>query len=145
MKHNVEYVEALNITRGIGVIKTNNKRQKHLNNLQSSKNQLQFVMKDKGTLSLETVDVGVWCRLPKYFQTLNVVGKNYLFQSCGSDNELYHKMFPDSEISKNYQTSSTKFMYLLRHRINPYFKLIWQSRFKGKLSHFNLTKQRPNK
>ena len=59
MKHNVEYVEALNITRGIGVIKTNNKRQKHLNNLQSSKNQLQFVMKDKGTLSLETVDVSV--------------------------------------------------------------------------------------
>ena len=59
MKHSVEYVEALNITRGIGVIKTNNKSEKHLSNLQSSKNQLQCVMKDKGTLSLETVDLGV--------------------------------------------------------------------------------------
>ena len=54
MKHNVEYEETLKITIVIGVIKSHEERPKHLKKLQSSKNQLQFVMKDKGTLSLET-------------------------------------------------------------------------------------------
>ena len=54
MKHNVEYEETLKKAIVIGVIKTHEERPNHLSNLQSSKNQLQFVMKDKGTLSLET-------------------------------------------------------------------------------------------
>ena len=53
-KHNAEYEETVKITIDVGVIKSHEERPKHLNNLQSSKNQLQFVMKDKGTLSLET-------------------------------------------------------------------------------------------
>ena len=46
----------LNVTSGIGVIKIHEKRLKHLNNLEKSKNHLQLVVNKKGSLSLETVD-----------------------------------------------------------------------------------------
>ena len=46
----------LNVTSGIGVIKIHEKRPKHLNNLEKSKNHLQLVVNKKGSLSLETVD-----------------------------------------------------------------------------------------
>ena len=48
----------LNVTNATGVIKAHEKRAKHWNNLDKSKNQLQFVVNKKGSLFLETVDGG---------------------------------------------------------------------------------------
>ena len=81
----------LNVTSGIGP--------KHLNNLEKSKNQLQFVVNKNGSLYLETVYGGVFLSSDKQkwkaeiLHALNMVDKN--FQSCVSDNYLYPEMFFD--------------------------------------------------
>ena len=51
----------------------------------------------------------------EYLRALNVVDKNQFFESCNEDNMLYSKMFPDSEIAKNYEMLVTKVMYLMKH------------------------------
>ena len=55
-------------------------------------------------------------------QTLDLVDKNYSFQSCASDSQLSCKMFPDSENAKIFEISLTKFMYLIRYGNKPYVK-----------------------
>ena len=120
--------DSLNVTSGIGVIKTYEKRPKHLNNLEKSKNQLQFVANKKGSLSLETVDGGIFLTSEEQkwkaeiLHALNLVDKNFSVQSCVCDNYLYPEMFPDSEVTKHYEMSSTKVMYIMRYGITKYFK-----------------------
>ena len=111
--------DTLNIKIGIRVIKTHEKRLKDLNNLRVNKikNQLQFVVNKKGSLSLETVDGGVFLTLED-----NVFDKNFSFQSCVSDNYLYPDMFCESDIAKIYEMSSTKVMYIIWYGIPKYFK-----------------------
>ena len=122
--------DTLNIKSGIRVIKTHEKRLKDLNNLRVNKikNQLQFVVNKKGSLSLETVDGGVFLTLEdkkckaEILHALNVFDKNFSFQSCVSDNYLYPDMFCESDIAKIYEMSSTKVMYIIWYGIPKYFK-----------------------
>ena len=96
----------LNVTSGTGVIKTLEKRPKHLNNLEKSKYQLQFIINKKGSLSLGTVDGRFFLTFEEQkwkseiLHVMNMVDKNFSFQSCVSDNYLYPKM------------SSTKVIYI---------------------------------
>ena len=113
----------LNVASGIGVIKTYEKRPKHLNNLENSKKQLQVVINKKGYLSSETVHGGVFLTSEEQkwkaeiSHALNVVDKNFSFQSCVSDKYLYPEMLSDSEIAKHCEMSSTKGMYIIRYGI----------------------------
>ena len=78
-------------------------------------------------MTLETVDGGIFFTSEEQkwkaeiLHALNVVDKNFSFQSCVSDNHLYPEMFPDSEIAKH-EVSSTKVMYIIRYGIAKYFK-----------------------
>ena len=51
--------DAINITSAIGAVKNHENTPKHLRNFNNNKNQLQFVVKEKGTLSIESVDKSV--------------------------------------------------------------------------------------
>ena len=120
--------DTLNISSGIGVIKAHENRPKHLSNLQSSKNQLTFVAKEKGSLTLQSNSGGVYLSSEEQkwkaeiLQALNVVDKNFSFSSCASDNYLNREKFPDSEVAKAYEMSSTKVAYLIRFGIATFFK-----------------------
>ena len=88
---------------------------------------MQFVINKKGSLSLETVDGGVFPTFDKQnwkaelLHALNLVDKNFSFQSCFCDNYLYPEMFPDPEITKH-EMLSTKVMCIIRYGIAKYFK-----------------------
>ena len=120
--------DAINITSDIGTMKNHENTPKHLGNVNNNENQLQFVVKEKGTVSMESVDKSVILTTEeqkwkaKILRALNVVDKNYSFESCKEDNMLYSKMFPDSEIAKNYEMSATKVIYLMKHGIAVYAK-----------------------
>ena len=98
---------AINITSGIGAVKNHVNTPKHMRNFNNNKNQLQFVVKEKGTVSMESVDKSVILTTEEQkwkaeiLRALNEVDKNHSFESCKEDNMLHSKMFPDSEIAKN--------------------------------------------
>ena len=104
--------DAINITSGIGAVKNHENTPKHLRNFNNNKNQLQFVVKEKGTFSMESVDKSVILTTEEQkwkaeiLRALNIVDMNHSFESGKEDNMLYSKMFPNSEIAKN-----TKAMY----------------------------------
>ena len=81
------------------------------------------MVQEKGTVSMEIVDKSVILTTEEQIwkaeilRVLNVVDKTHSFESCKEDNMLYSKMFPDSEIAKNYEMSTTKVMYLMKHEI----------------------------
>ena len=79
--------DTLHVTSSIGVIKTHEKKPKHLNNLEKSKNQLQFVVNKKGSLSLKTVDGGIFLSEEQTWKAeilhvLNVVDKIFFVVIC---------------------------------------------------------------
>ena len=88
---------------------------------------MQFVINKKGSLSLETVDGGVFPTFHKQnwkaelLHALNLVDKNFSFQSCVCDNYLYPEMVPGPEIAKH-EMLSTKVMCIIRYGIAKYFK-----------------------
>ena len=49
-------------------------------------------------------------------QAVNVVHKNHSFQSYSLDN-VYRKLFLDSDIFKSYKMSSTGVMHFPRHQV----------------------------
>lgn len=53
--------------------------------------------------------------------TLKTVMSNYSYNSATGLNELFQAMFPDSEIAKKFQLSSTKMAYIIRFGLAPYF------------------------
>jgi hypothetical protein len=53
--------------------------------------------------------------------TLKTVMSNYSYNSATGLNELLQAMFPDSEIAKKFQLSSTKMAYIIRFGLAPYF------------------------
>ena len=53
-------------------------------------------------------------------RALNLIDKNYSFNSCNGDNDLYRRMFPDSAIASNYQQQRTKVSYVIEYGILPY-------------------------
>ena len=57
--------EAINITSGVGAVENHENTPKHLRNFSNNKNQLQFVIKGKGTISMESVDKSVLSLLQK--------------------------------------------------------------------------------
>ena len=120
--------DAVNITSGIGAVKNYENTPKHLRNFNNNKNQLHFVVKEKGTVSMESVDKSVILTTEEQkwkaeiLRALNLVDKNHSFESCKEHNMLYSNMFHDSEIAKNYEMSATKVMYLMKHGIAVYAK-----------------------
>eukprot|EP00111_Clytia_hemisphaerica_P012166 TCONS_00035734-protein len=121
--------DKLNITSGIGAVKSHETRPKHLSNLQSHSRQSTFIRKDeKGTLTLKspsgeyqlTSEEQKW--KAEILHSLNVVDKNFSFSSCSSDNYLNREKFPDSDIAKAYEMSSTKVAYLIKFGIAKYFQ-----------------------
>ena len=44
------------------------------------------------------------------------------FRSCLNLNELFWKMFPDSQVAKSFQLSKTKCAYYIVFGLTPYFK-----------------------
>ena len=119
--------DVLNIVSGVGAVKNHEKTPKHLRNISTNKNQLQFVVK-KGTVAMQSSDKVILLTSEErkwnaeILRALTVVDKNYAFQSCKSDNNIYRRMFPDSEIAKNYEMSATKVMYIIRHGIAIYVR-----------------------
>ena len=87
--------DAINITSGIGAMKNHENTPKHLRNFNNNKNQLHFVVKDKGTLSMESVDKSFILTTEEQnwkaeiLRALSVVDKNHSFESCKEDNMLY--------------------------------------------------------
>ena len=85
-----------------------------------------FVVKENETVSIESVDKNVISTTEKQkwkaevLRTLNVVDENHTFESYKEDNMLYSKMFPDSEIVKDYEMSATKIMNVIKHGITVY-------------------------
>ena len=125
IKQNAMHVEmqSTSLVVSIGAVKNHENTPKHLRNFNNNnnknnnnKNQLQFVVKKKGTVSMESVDKSV--RYLYYRRTKMESGdfkgvkcsrdKNHSIESCKEDNMLYSKMFPNSEIAKNYEMSVTK-------------------------------------
>ena len=84
--------DAINITSGIGAVKNHENTPKHLRNFNNNKNQLQFVVKEKVTVSMKSVDKSVILTTEEQewkaeiLRALNVVDKNH-------SSELY-KCFP---------------------------------------------------
>ncbi|XP_070554389.1 uncharacterized protein [Ptychodera flava] len=54
--------------------------------------------------------------------TLKVVKSHYSFNSCGDIQQLFSRMFPDSEIAKQFTCGERKCAYLCNYGIAPYFK-----------------------
>ena len=129
----------LNVTSGTGVIKTLEKRPKHLNNLEKSKYQLQFIINKKGSLSLGTVDGRFFLTFEEQnwkseiLHVLNMVDENFSFQSCVSDNYLYPKM------------SSTKVIYINNMELLNTSKMSWLRRCRRNLLLFILMNLPPHK
>ena len=55
-------------------------------------------------------------------QALHGTHQDYSFASVSSDNQRFILMFPESEITKNYQQSETKIKYSVQYDIAPYLK-----------------------
>ena len=55
-------------------------------------------------------------------QALHCTHQDYSFASVSSDNQRFILMFPESEITKNYQQSETKIKYSVQYDIAPYLK-----------------------
>jgi len=62
---------------------------------------------------------------------------NYSYSSATGLNELLRTMFPDSDIAKKFQLSSTKIAYIIRFGLAPYFHSKLLSEVK-KCDHFVL-------
>lgn len=75
---------------------------------------------------------------------MNVVDKNHSFNSCSSNNELYKKMFPDYQIVKDYEISSTKVMYVIRHGIGVHVKSIIDKEVNGRPFTFHFDESTTN-
>ena len=56
------------------------------------------------------------------FQALNYVDHAYSFASAENNNNLLRVMFPNSNIAKFYEMSSTKLQYIIKFGISPYVK-----------------------
>ena len=69
--------------------------------------------------------------------TLETVMSNYSYSSATGLNELLRTMFPDSDIAKKFQLSSTKMAYIIRFGLAPYFHSKLLSEVK-KCNHFVL-------
>ena len=55
-------------------------------------------------------------------QAFNTVDKNHSFQSADGDNVRLARMFPDSDIAKNYKQCQTKMKYMIQYGIAPHIK-----------------------
>ena len=53
---------------------------------------------------------------------LHMVEYNISFSSASQDNERFRVMFPDSDIAKKYNCSSTKVAYLLKHGLGDFLR-----------------------
>ena len=55
-------------------------------------------------------------------ELLDLVDKNQSFSSCNGDGEKYRKMFPDSNIAKQFNQQETKAKYTIQFGIAQYLK-----------------------
>ena len=53
---------------------------------------------------------------------LQILVNNYSFRSSAGKGELFSSVFPDNEITKQFQMGKTKVSYLIYHGLAPYFK-----------------------
>lgn len=116
----------LNIQAGVGIVKSHENTKSHIDNVKIldgaqakfSGGASNFFMQCKSRKVTLTSQQQGWnaCIL----RALNVVDKNYSFNSCSGDNDLYKRMFPDSTIASNYQQQKTKVSYVLEFGILPY-------------------------
>ena len=109
---------------GESAVKTHEGGASHQKVYKEWKNNKQIV---KG--SSNTVEVVAPCRefadqvlSAEIIEDLNKIDKNQSFKSADEDNEKFSRMFPDSEIAKNYQQGKTKVKYMVQFGIAPYVK-----------------------
>ena len=60
-----------------------------------------------------------------------MVESNISFNLCDEDNDLCRRMFPDSNIAKNYCQDPGKAKYIIQFGISPYIKELVQSDLQG--------------
>ena len=107
---------SLNVESGVGVIQRHERVDKHLKRLNDVNPQATFAssgqnffMKRGNTKVVLTSEQQVWNAV---IVRLNVVENNISFNSCDKDNGLYWRMFPDSNIAKNYCQGRGKLKYV---------------------------------
>lgn len=104
---------SLNVEFGIGVIQRHEKVNKHLKRLNDANSQATFAssgqdffMKRGNTKVVLTSEQQAWNAV--IVRALNVVENNISFNSCEKDNDLYRRMFPDSNIAPKLLSGSWK-------------------------------------
>lgn len=64
-------------------------------------------------------------------QALHHVDNNHSFASASTDTERFQKMFPDSQIAKDYEQGKTKIKYNIQFGIAPFIKEQLMAKIKG--------------
>ena len=108
---------------GISDIAQHNSTAKHKKHVESMKGQSGFV---NGIFTASSNSPSLSSRekilRAEIIELLDLVDKNQSFASCNGDGEKYRKMFPDSQIAKNFSQQETKAKYTLQFGIAPYIK-----------------------
>ena len=127
---------------GVGVIQRHEKVDKHIKRLNDTKSQATFVSNGKNffmgrgkTKVLLTSEQQVWNAV--ILRVLNVVEKNISFNACDADNDLYNRMFLDSNIAKNYHQGRGKIKYVIQFGISPYVSEMVQKDLQNQPFTFN--------
>ena len=111
---------------GISAVKAHESGKSHTekvkelaNNTVLTNNQNQEVKVSKPAKKT-TLEDQVLCA--EVIEALDKVDKNHSFQSADDDNGKFSRMFPDSEIAKNYKQGQTKLKYNVQFGIAPHIK-----------------------
>ena len=109
---------------GISDIRQHRKTDKHVKNQEVMKGQRGF-MNDSfqlsGSSSPSLNNHEKVCEA-EINELLDLVVKNQSFSSCNGDGEKYRKMFPDSNIAKQFNQQETKAKYTIQFGIAQYVK-----------------------
>ena len=109
---------------GVSDIKQHSKTALHLKNEQLLKGQRSFInnslqLSGNSSNSLSNRDLVLQAEI---IEALDAVDKNRSFASSNGDSSKYRKMFPDSQIAKNYSQQETKMKYTVQFGIAPFVK-----------------------
>ena len=74
-----------------------------------------------GSSSLSLISHEKVCKA-EMIELLDLVGKNQSFSSCNGDGEKYRKMFPDSNIAKQFNQQEAKAKHTIQFGIAQYVK-----------------------
>ena len=109
---------------GISDIRQHSKTDKHVKNQELMKGQRGFINDSfqlSGSSSPSLSNHEKVCKTG-IIEPLDLVDKNQSFSSCNGDGEKYRKMFPDSNIAKQFNQQETKAKYTTQFGIAQYVK-----------------------